>query len=118
MKNITDSLSKAYLAKLEAETDEKKLAADVAIAELEAQRDLLLAEQSKALTSWVRPSFAFVALVYWIKVIIWDTVLGLGVTTVNSHIEWFVVLIPSVYFLLRPGEKTGLGILDQLLFRK
>lgn len=118
MGNITDALKEAHLAKLRADTDEKKLAADVAISELNAQRDLLLKEQGRILTAWVRPAFAAIVWIYWAKVIIWDTVLGLGITTINDHIQWFVVLIPSVYFLFRPGEKTGTGLLDQLLFKK
>ena len=118
LKTITDSLSEAYKAKLVADTDDKKLAADIAIQELTAQRDLLLKEQDKILTSWVRPAFAGLAFILWAKLIVWDTVLGLGVTILPSFVEWFAVLIPTVYFTLRPGEKSGLNILDQLLFRK
>lgn len=121
LETIADRISEAYQAKLVADTDEKKLAAEMVIAELSAQQDILLKEQGRILTSWIRPALAVPVVVYWYKVIIWDTVLGLGVTTINDHIQWFVVLIPSVYFLLRPSEKVKEGVLDQvsnLFYRK
>lgn len=119
LKSIVGELSKAYLARLEADTDEKKLEAEVVISELKAHRDILIKEQERAMTAWIRPAFAGIAFIYWSKIIVWDTVLELGSTKLpNSHIEWFVVLIPSAYFILRPGEKTGETILKSLSFRK
>ena len=119
VKQVSEDISKAYQAKLEAENDEKRLAAGIVVEELQAHLQLLLKEQNRVLTSWIRPAFAGIAFIYWAKIIVWDTVLGLGVTPMpNSHIEWFAVLIPSAYFILRPSEKAGENVLKNLFYRK
>lgn len=106
---IGKELRGAYEAKLNAKTDKAKLAADQSIATLQAQRDVLLREQNSKLTAWIRPAFAGVLFVYVSKVVIWDKVLGLGVTDDLSpefhNILWTVL---GAYFLARPFEKWSM----------
>lgn len=103
---ITDTIVELRRLELNAETQEKALEFNEKVRQLEAQRSILLAEQKDRLTKWVRPSFAFIALVFWAKLGIWDTVLGLGTTPYpGEHVMWFMMLIPAAYFLTRPFEK-------------
>ena len=107
VKEITSALLEAYKTKKTAETTELVVEADKEISYLEAQRDIILREQDRILTSWIRPAFAGLALIVWAKLLIWDTVLGLGVTPAPGElIEWFLVLIPGAYFVARPFEKV------------
>lgn len=104
-KGITGRLLDAYEAKLKAENDEQRLKAEVEIAFLEAQQSILLKEQQRWYTAWIRPAFATVVLIFWAKVVVWDTVLQWGVTPYpGEHVMWFVTLIPAAYFLVRPFE--------------
>lgn len=106
LKTITDTLTELRRLRLEAETAARKLELDEAIARLEAQQSLLLAEQSERRTSWVRPAFATIALIFWVKVGVYDTVLGLGTTPdPGPYVMWFMTGVPAAYFALRPFEK-------------
>lgn len=105
-KSLASEIREAYESKLRAQTTEAKLEADETIKRLEAHRDVLLAEQKRGMTSWIRPAFASLVLIYWAKLIVWDTVLGWGSTPYpGDHVAWFVTLIPSVYFMVRPFDR-------------
>jgi hypothetical protein len=80
LKVITAELGKAYEAKLKATNNAEKIAAEVQISTLEARRDVLLKEQGNWLTRWIRPALAAPAVIFWWKIVVWDTVLGLGTT--------------------------------------
>ena len=95
---------KRQMAAMELESD--KLAHEEAIARLEKIADVLIEEQKHVLTSWIRPAFAFVALVYFAKVLLWDLTFGLGSTPAPQGImEWTFSAIIGFYFLTRPFEK-------------
>lgn len=103
---ITNSLKEAYTEKLKADTSEKKLEAEQTIAHLEARRDVLIAEQQRALTSWIRPALALPVVLYEWKLIVWDTMLGWGVTPdPGSFVNWVVVTVIGAYMLTRPFER-------------
>lgn len=103
---ITEQLKDAYRMKLEAQTNEAKLEADTYIAHLQAQQQVLLAEQGRWLTAWIRPALAFPVVVYIWKLIIWDTILQWGVTqNPGEFINWVVVTVIGAYMLARPFEK-------------
>jgi len=102
---IGGELRQAYEAKLKAQTDAEKLEADQAIARLEAQQSILLAEQGRWMTAWVRPAIAFPFVLYVWKLIIWDKVLGYGATDDLSPNLWnMMTVIIGAYFLTRPIE--------------
>lgn len=106
LRAITDTLTELRRLKLEAETTEKKLEYDREIQYMEAQRDVLLKDISNKTTQWIRPAFAALVIVFWAKLIVWDTVLGLGTTAdPGEFVMWFVTLVPSAYFIGRPFEK-------------
>lgn len=102
---ITGKLLNAYELKLNAQNDAERLKAETTIAFLEAQQAILIKEQQRWYTAWIRPAFAAVVLIFWTKVVVWDTVLQWGVTPYpGEHVMWFVTLIPAAYFLVRPFE--------------
>ena len=102
---IGGELRAAYEAKLKAQTDAEKLAAEETIARLEAQQSILLAEQGRWLTAWVRPAIAMPFVVYIWKLVIYDKVLGWGATDDLSPNLWnMMTVIIGAYFLTRPFE--------------
>lgn len=102
---IGGELRAAYEAKLRAQTDAEKLAAEETIARLEAQQSILLAEQGRWLTAWVRPMIALPFVIYLWKLIIYDKVLAWGATDNLSPELWqMMTVVVGAYFLTRPLE--------------
>lgn len=71
----------AYKAKLAAGNDRDRIAADLAARELVLQQreaELAAQERTAALGMWYEPAhlFAYIMVVYFAKVVIWDKVLG------------------------------------------
>lgn len=105
IKAIGGELRAAYEAKLKAQTDAEKLAADETIARLEAQQSVLLAEQGRWLTAWVRPMIALPFVIYIWKLVVYDKILGWGTTDDLSPELWqMMTVIIGAYFLTRPFE--------------
>lgn len=106
LKAIGDQLNRAYEAKLLAMNDKERIMAEAQISTLESRRDVLIAEQGSWMTRWIRPAMAAPVVVFWWKLIVWDTVLGWGTTPdPGEYVMWFCVAIPNVYFLMRPVER-------------
>lgn len=106
LEKVTDKLAQAYEAKLRAETDEQKLEAEITIAQLEVRQNVLIAEQGRWYTAWIRPALATPVVIYTWKILVWDTVLGLGVTPNPGEIvNWIVVTTIGAYFLTRSFER-------------
>ncbi len=107
IKAIGGELRAAYEAKLTAQTDAEKLRAEETIARLEAQQSVLIAEQGRWLTAWVRPMIAAPFVIYIWKLVVWDKVLGYGATDDLSPQLWqMMTVIITAYFLTRPFEKV------------
>ena len=103
---ITEQIGDAYQAKLAAETDKEKLEAEVTISRLEAQRSILIAEQGRWLTAWIRPALAFPVVAFVWKIVLIDTVLKMGTTPYPGElVHWIVVTIIGAYMLTRPFER-------------
>lgn len=106
IKAIGGQLTRAYQAKLDAQNDDARIQADIRIKALEAQQSVLINEQGHWLTRWIRPAFALPFVVFNIKVVIWDKVLGWGTTDALSPEFWQLQMIVfGAYFLTRPFEK-------------
>lgn len=103
-------LKDAYLVKKQAESDEQKLEADLRVRQLEAQQGLLIAEQGKVLTRWIRPAIAFPFVAYLWKVVLWDKVFGLGSTDpLSAELGEIMMVMVGAYFLTRPFERLFRG---------
>lgn len=102
----------AYKAKLGNENNEATLKEQLAeanvradIARQTAEQAVLVAEQGNWLTRSVRPLFAAPFIIFLWKVIVWDKVLGYGVTDDLGPQLWSVAtFILSAYFIGKSGE--------------
>lgn len=105
---IGGQLNEAYKAKLQAANSEQRIEADKLIARLEAQKAILLAEQRDWRTSWIRPAFALPFVIYNFKLVVWDKVLGIGVTdALSPELYQLQMVVVGAYFIMRPIEKAG-----------
>lgn len=103
---LTSKLKEAFDMYINAETQEAKLEAEKQIALLSAQRDIILAEQGKWYTAWIRPMIALPVVIFIWKILVWDTVLQWGVTPYpGDFVFWIVTSVITAYFVTRPIEK-------------
>ena len=116
---IINGLLDGYKAKLAAGNTTERHAVDLAKKEIEADieakaeaRKIIIAEQGWWVTAMIRPMFAFPLILYWSKIVIWDKMLGWGVTDAITGApgEWAGVII-GAYFLGRSGEKIAKTIM-------
>jgi len=105
----------AYKSKLAAGNDRDRIAAELAGRELaveQRERELntqtLVAEQGRWYTAIIRPLLALPVIIYFWKVIVWDKVLGWGVTDplTGMAAEWAGVII-TAYVGGRSLEKVA-----------
>lgn len=112
---VIKGLIDAYQAKLKAGNVSERIAADVAAGEIAAQtRDVEIAaeivksEQGRWYTACIRPLFCLPFIVFTFKVIVWDKVLGWGVTDPLDPNMWNVfMIIIGAYFGGRSIEKVA-----------
>ena len=95
---VAARLVDAYTAREQARTDADRIAADVTIRQLEARQAVLVAGGR-----WIAPvqaAFAVMFLIYNAKLIIWDKVLGLGVTDpLSPELYWLQGIVVGFIFL-------------------
>lgn len=105
---ITGALTRAYEVKLTTANNEDRIAADVAISNLEAQRDVVVAASlndkwwsPRTIMAWCVTGVVF-------KLLIWDTALGWGVTpNPGSMVWWIIVTIIGFYFVSGSAERVA-----------
>ena len=105
----------AYRAKLTAENTSEKVAADLAARALDVEArerelagKLIVAEQGRWYTALPRPLIAGAFIVYVWKVVVWDKVLGLGVTDpLKGDVADWAMIVLTAYFGGRSLEKVA-----------
>lgn len=105
----------AYRARLTSENTSEKIAADLAARELDVEArerematKLMLAEQGRWYTALPRPLFAGAFIIYVWKVVVWDKVLGLGVTdALGGDVAQWAIIVLTAYFGGRSLEKVA-----------
>lgn len=105
----------AYQKYLEAGQTREKLAAELAEKKLELdaqerviQGKVLVAEQGNWATRWVRPMWAAPFVIWTWKVVVWDNVLGLGVTdALGQQAGQLCMVVAGSYFLGRSAETVA-----------
>ena len=103
---IGKQLNAAYATKANAKNTTERIAADTLIVQLEARQAVLVAEQGHWFTRMVRPLWALPFVVFTWKVVVWDKVMGLGVTDPLGPEEYnLMAVIAGAYFLGRTAEK-------------
>ncbi len=112
---VVNGLINGYKAKLEAGNTSERLAADLAGRELQVEQrerelatQVIIAEQGRWYTALPRPLFAFAFVIYVWKVVVWDKVLGFGVTDpLSSELSQWALIILTAYFGGRSLEKVA-----------
>jgi hypothetical protein len=112
---IVNGFIAAYKARLDAANSHDRTAADLAAkaiaAEIEARRSaaaIVIAEQGRWYTALVRPLLAAPVVIYLWKVIVWDIVLGLGVTDpIGGDVGVWAGMIVTTYVGGRSLEKIA-----------
>jgi hypothetical protein len=91
--DLTGALERAYKARLEAQTDAEKLAADERLAQLKARQEVILKAQGDPIERFVRIGFAMPFVIFVWKLVVWDIVLKMGTTDDLSQNLWNVFFI-------------------------
>lgn len=108
---LAGPLERAYKAKLEAQNDAARLEADKQIAFYQGQIDLA---QTAGSDPWWSPRslMGWCAAIYVGKIVVYDTVLGLGVTPdPGTQVTGIVMLVIGFYF----GSKAATDVAGRLL---
>lgn len=112
---VVNGLINFYKAKLAATNTQDRIAADLAVKEIEAEIEarkqasaIVIAEQGRWYTAIIRPLLAFPIIIYFWKVIVWDKVLGLGSTDpITGMIADWSGMIITAYVGGRSIEKVA-----------
>ena len=103
LSGIAEQLQVAHRNKLQAETDEQKLAADITIKQLEARQNALIQGKGAWVSKAVQAAWAFPFIIFNFKVIVWDKVLKLGVTDPLGEFERNIGMIIVGFYFLTTG---------------
>jgi len=103
LSGIAEQLQVAHRNKLQAETDEQKLAADITIKQLEARQNALVQGEGAWVSKVVQAAWATPFIIFNFKVIVWDKVLKLGVTDPLGEFERNIGMIIVGFYFLTTG---------------
>ena len=107
---VTNDLKEAYQAKLRAANDTERIAADERINLLEARKTIILAAQSDPIERLVRVFLALPFILYINKIVIWDKILGWGVTdSLSDNFTMIMMTVIGGYFLETAVKKFKRG---------
>ena len=119
VEKFTGPLERAYAAKLNAANDAGKLEAEKQIAFYEGQ--IALARSAAEHDKWWSPRtlMAYAATAYVVKLILWDTVLQLGVTPdPGPQVNGLVMVIVGFYFGAKAVGDLGAKLLAAAVTRR
>lgn len=109
---LTGPLERAWQAKLAADTDANKLEAEQQIAFFKGQIELATAAASSDRWWSVRSLMGYCALAYVAKIVVWDSVLQLGITpNPGPQVTGIVMTVIGFYF----GSKAATDIAGKFL---
>lgn len=106
LENITNALTKAYAIRESAKNDRERLAAEVEIENLQSKRDVVIAASIN--DSWWSPRnlMGWAVAIYVLKIIVWDSVLGWGVTPYPGEQVTFIVTTVIGFYFVSKGAET------------
>lgn len=112
---VVKGLVDSYKAKLDAGNTSERIAADLASRELDVEQrerelnaKIVIEEQGRWYTALPRPLFAGAFVIYLWKVVVWDKVLGLGVTDpLSPELSQWAMIVLTAYFGGRTIEKVA-----------
>lgn len=105
LKHITDGIVKWQIAKENAKTDKDRIEAEVNIAALEAKRDVQVA--ATVHDKWWSPRtlIGYMVVVFIGKILVWDTVFGLGVTAYPGQLVMSIAMAVVSFYFVAEGLK-------------
>lgn len=107
LRYITDALTKAYAIRADAANDAARIEAEREIAFWEDRAEVA---KTASADPWYSPRalMGFSVAVYVAKIIVWDTVLALGVTQYpGEHVTLIVMTVIGFYFVSRGAETVS-----------
>jgi hypothetical protein len=97
---ITKQIADAFIAQTNAQTEQEQIKAKIDIAALQAKQAVLISEARTPINQFVRLALTFPACAFLWKVIIWDKLLGWGVTDgLSQNLWYYVFMVLSFYFV-------------------
>jgi hypothetical protein len=112
--SITNAISNAKIAAIQATTEEAQIAANEQVATLQARRDVLIADASQShMDIWIRSLIAVGPSVYLAKIFIYDKVLALGNTDPLDPNLWNVVMVVLGFYFLATASISISRIIKQ-----
>jgi hypothetical protein len=108
LREISEDIKDLRVKQIEASVDEKKLLNEQILEQLRLRQQVVLQEQGRWYTAWIRPLLAMPVVIFVWKILVWDTVLQMGVTPEPGDlVRWIVITIIGAYMLSRPFEKRN-----------
>lgn len=96
---VTEAIAKARAQYDAARNDRERIAAEERMHTLRMQRDILVKEKGSGTNALVRMLFAAPFIAYTWKLVLWDKVLGLGVTDkLSDDLTYIWLAIVGFYF--------------------
>ncbi len=106
--SIGKQLNNAYQAKLTAKNSAGRIEADKTNALVEARRSVIVAEQGRWLTCWIRPALALPFVIYNLKEVVWVKSFGFGTEqALSPELMQLQMLVFGAFLLGRPFEKRS-----------
>lgn len=97
---IMNALTDARVKLANAETENERIAAQERVAILEQRQRVLTAQTGSMFDKLIRFGFAFPFVVYVNKCVIWDKVMGAGITDpLSQSLEYVMLVSLGFYFL-------------------
>lgn len=97
---ITGQIAQVRLEAEKAKTDKDRIAAYERIKSLEARREVLVKSSDSQFNGIIRGLFALPFVIYTWKLIIWDKVLGWGITDpLSEMLTYLLMVIVGFYFV-------------------
>ena len=112
---IGEQLNNAYRMKLEAENDSDRIHAEEQIAYFKGQMELAIAASQNDKWWSTREMIGKCVFLYVFKIVVWDTVLGLGVTPDPGPVVGGIVSITIAFYF---GQKALSDIATKMMFRR
>lgn len=105
---LTKQLADAYAAKSNAQTEQARIAADERIEAIKAQRDIVISASIHDKWWSPRTIMGWCVALYVAKIIVWDTVLQLGVTpNPGTQVTNIVLTVIGFYFVTGTAERIA-----------
>lgn len=103
---IIDSITKEKVKLADAKTEQQKIESKERIDILERKKEIILSSQANKIGEWVRVAWALPFIVYVWKLLLWDKVLGWGITDpLSPTLDYILWTVLGGYFVLGVTDK-------------